>query len=223
MIHEHGQQNPEKWLFKAFPTKGLSIGAFLARAFLVEKLLVSHFLNDLCHSSYTADSLLINESSSKMKESSLPSQLDWLSLINARIKDDNRDLKTRPTYSYGSSSSTSSKSIPIDYDRLQSQEDWEFRMQEILAEERDHSMFVRIVNGMIARQGSEHSSTKSFQRETDKIVASIMRTRYKKLDNESTTDGLGSFTYDDQSDLIDNHNRDDLLDQPPDAIFIIDM
>ena len=95
-------------------------------------------------------------------------------------------------------------------------------MQEILAEERDHSMFVRIVNGMIARQGSEHSSTKSFHSETDKIVASIMRTRYKKLDNESTTDDLGSFAYDDQSNLIDNHNSD-FLDQPPDAIFIIDM
>jgi hypothetical protein len=163
----------------------------------------------------------ISESSSKMKASSLPSRLDRLCLIDARIKD-NQDAPSKPNYWYGSSSSTSSKSIPIDYDRLQIQEDWEFRMQEILAEERDHSMFVRIVNGMTARQGSEHFSTKSCQIETDKIIASIIRTRYKKLEIESSTDDLRSFAYDDQRKVIDNHNNDD-FDQPPDAIFIIDM
>jgi hypothetical protein len=209
----------------------------------------------------------INESSSKMKASSLPtSQLDWLSVTtkpnywygsssplsltsipidydhlhireiwefrmqdslveerDARIKD-NQDAPSKPNYSSdcSSSSAMSSKSIPIDYDRLQIQEDWEFRMQEILAEERDHSMFVRIVNGMIARQGSEYSSNNSCQSETDKSIASIMRTRYKKLDSEYSTVDLGSFAYDDQSNLIDNHNSD-FLDQPPDAIFIIDM
>jgi hypothetical protein len=163
----------------------------------------------------------INESSSKMKASSLPSRLDWLSLIDTRIMD-NQDAPSKPNYSDGSSSSMPSKSIPLDYDRLQIQEDWEFRMQEILAEERDHNMFVRIVNGMIARQESEHSSTRSCQSETDKSIASIIRTRYKKLDSESSTDDLESFVYDDQNKLIDNHNDDD-FDRPPDAIFIIDM
>jgi hypothetical protein len=166
----------------------------------------------------------VNESSSKMKASSLPSRLDRLNLIDARIKD-NQDAPSKPNYSHGSSSSASSKSIPIDYDCLQIQEDWEFRMQEILAEERDHSMFVRIVNGMIARQRSEHSSTKSCQSETDEIIARIIRTRYKKLDSESSTDDLGCFAYHDQSKVIDTHNNNDLddLDQPLDAIFIIDM
>jgi hypothetical protein len=181
----------------------------------------------------------INESSSKMKgkPSSLLSHLDGLSLIDTRIKDED-DAPSNLDYTRCSSSSTTSKSIPIEYDHLKSQEDWNFRVQEMLADERDYKMFVRIVNGMIARQGSERSSSDGCQSETEKSIARIMRTRYQKLDNKSPTidnesptiDDSKIFAYDDQTELTYNGHRhlpryqsteDD--DQPLDAIFIIDM
>jgi hypothetical protein len=175
----------------------------------------------------------INESSLEMKgkPSSLPSRLDKLSLIGTRINDQ-EDAPSNLDYNRSSSSSTTSKSIPIEHDHLKSQEDWDFRVQEMLADERDHTMFVRIVNGMIARQGSEHSSSGSCQSETDKSIARIMRTRYMKLDSESpcSTDDSDIFAYDDQTELTYNGHRNrshyqhtDEDDRPPDAIFIIDM
>jgi hypothetical protein len=166
----------------------------------------------------------------KGKLSSLPRRLDGLSLIDIR-KNDKEDAPSNLEYNRSSCSSTTSKSIPIKHDHLKSQEDWDFRVQEMLAEERDHSMFVRIVNGMTARQGSEHSSSDSCQSETDKIIASIMRTRYLKLDSKSpSTDDSKIFAYDDQTELMYNGHRDHFGnqnseedDQPPDATFIIDM
>jgi hypothetical protein len=100
----------------------------------------------------------------------------------------------------------------------------------MLADERDHRMFARIVNGMIAHQGSVHSSESS-QSETDQIIARIMRTQYKALYSEpSSTDDSEIFSYDDQTELTHNLHRDHLVhqngdkdDQLPDANFIINM
>jgi hypothetical protein len=174
----------------------------------------------------------ISESSSKMKgkPSSLPSCLDGLSLIDTRIENE-EDAPSNLGYNRSSSSSATSKSIPIKHDHLKNQEDWDFQVQEMLADERDHNMFVRIVSGMISRQGSERSSSDSCQSETDKSIARIMRTRYKKLGSESPSiEDTEIFGYDDQTELTYNGHRhlphyqtteDD--NRPPDAIFIIDM
>lgn len=89
------------------------------------------------------------------------------------------------------------------------------RYQEMLAEERDNNMFIRIVNGMISRTGSELSSELS--NKTDKSIASIMRTRYTKLDGESSTVMEGSSA---DERRIDQSNAGD---RPPDTIFIMDM
>jgi hypothetical protein len=178
--------------------------------------------------------IYINESSMTMKSPALPCRLYRLNLIDERKKN-NQDAPPKSNYSSdlhrGRSSSTASKSIPIEHDHLKSQEDWEFRVQEMLAEERDRSMFARIVNGMITRQGSEHSSSYSCQGETDKIIARIMRTRYMKLDSKSpSTDDSEIFAYDDQTEQMYNGHRDPFGnqnseedDRPPDAIFIMDM
>lgn len=170
----------------------------------------------------------------KGKQSPLPSRSDRLSLIDEKRKD-NQDAPLKSNYSsdlYRSRAcSTKSKSIPIKNDHLKSQEEWEFLVQEMLANERDHRMFVRIVNGMIARQGSKHSSD-SCQSETDKIIARIKRMRYKKLDSESSTSTYNSeaFSCDDETKLTPNGHRDHLGtqnneedDRLPDAIFTIDM
>jgi hypothetical protein len=176
--------------------------------------------------------IFTNESSWEMKgkPSSLPSRSDGLSLIDTR-KNDQEDAPSNLDYIRRSCSSTTSKSIPIEQDHLKSQEDRDFRVQEMLADERDHSMFVRIVNGMTARQGSEHSSSDSCQSETNKLIASIMRTRFMKLDSKSpSTDDSEIFAYDDQTELTYSGHRDHFGnqnseedDRPPDAIFIIDM
>jgi hypothetical protein len=168
----------------------------------------------------------------KGKPLPLPSRSDRLSLIDEKRKD-NQDAPLKSDYSSDRhrSCSTTSKSIPIKHDHLKGQEDWDFQMQEMLANERDHRMFVRIVTGMIARQGSEHFSD-SCQSETDKIIARIMQTRYKKLDSESSnsTDDSESFSYDDQTKLTLNGHQDHLGSQNneeddglPDGVFIIDM
>ena len=126
-------------------------------------------------------------------------------------------------------SSTSTKSIPIHKNHIDIQEKWEIQEQEMIAEERDFIMFHRIVNGMITRnrQGAESSSSIGYQSETDKSIASIMRTRYKELYSESSKD-LDWFVDDDETEKCSGNqdppnSRTTEDDRPPEAIFIIDM
>jgi len=128
------------------------------------------------------------------------------------------------------SSSASTKSIPIHLNLEDLQEEWEIRQQEMIAEERDYYMFHRIVNGMIARQGSGSSSSSSHKSETDKSIANIMRTRYKNIDSDAIKDS-DLLAYDDETEHAHNGRRRDLpsatqsdeSDRPPDTIFIMDM
>lgn len=132
------------------------------------------------------------------------------------------------------SSCTSSKSIPIHLNHDDIQEEWEIREQEWIAEERDSIMFQRIVNGMIARQGSALSNaSSSYQSETDKSIANIMRTRYKSMELKSSkvSDVCGvdaeeetEFAYNgsnpNHSNTASNAGADN---RPPDTIFVMDM
>jgi len=125
-------------------------------------------------------------------------------------------------------STTNSKSIPIHVNRQDIQEEWEIREQEMIAEARDHYMFHRIVNGMIALQRS--NSSNSHKSETDKSIANIMRTRYKNIDSEMSKDSALLDDYDDEADpAYSGHRRDpratpsDENERPPDAIFMMEM
>ena len=123
---------------------------------------------------------------------------------------------------------SSSKSIPIQMNRQDMLEEWEIREQEMIADERDYFMFHRIINGMIARQGASHhsSSASSYHSETEKSIASILRTRYKKVESDAQKP-------DEDSDAFANDGAkesspassmdDDDENRPPETIFIMDM
>lgn len=127
--------------------------------------------------------------------------------------------------------SSRSKSIPIQMNRQDMLEDLEIREQEMIADERDYCMFHRIVNGMIARHSASNSSTiRSYHSETEKSIANILRTRYKKIEPDTQKP-------DDDSDVLagppsdsdqvcspcspstDNNDGQ----QPPETIFVMDM
>ena len=143
-----------------------------------------------------------------MNSTSLPSRLDSCLPDPIRTAQMIR-IARRNNYSRGYSSV--SKSIPIHSNSQRIQEEFEIRTQELLAEHRDFDMFVRLVSGMSQR--TEHSSSVSCQSETDKSIASIVRTWHKKLGDESATESNDSEGFPDE-----NH-----ADRPPEAIFIIDM
>eukprot|EP00544_Gedaniella_sp_CCMP2646_P012995 CAMPEP_0202499166 /NCGR_PEP_ID=MMETSP1361-20130828/28848_1 /ASSEMBLY_ACC=CAM_ASM_000849 /TAXON_ID=210615 /ORGANISM="Staurosira complex sp., Strain CCMP2646" /LENGTH=152 /DNA_ID=CAMNT_0049131277 /DNA_START=120 /DNA_END=578 /DNA_ORIENTATION=+ len=122
---------------------------------------------------------------------------------------------------------SSTKSIPIRMNRQDMLEDWEIREQEMIADERDHFMFHRIVNGMIARRdASTPPSATSYHSETEKSIARILRTRYRKveLDTRQPNDDSDALANDcdtshspSPSYSMDDENR------PPETIFVMDM
>lgn len=106
------------------------------------------------------------------------------------------------------------------------QEEWEIREQEILAEERDYYMFHRIVNGMIAKRGASSSSStsSSFHSENEKSIASILRTRYKKVESDkSNNDSDDVLACDELEEYNLSAARTNESDRPPETIFIMDM
>lgn len=95
-------------------------------------------------------------------------------------------------------------------------------------------MYQRIVQGMINRSSAAGSSSSNaaYQRETDKAIANIMRTHYKKMDSKSTKDSLAYD--DDEPELTDMYNESRRVqcsscaqlndsDRPPDTIFIMEL
>lgn len=166
---------------------------------------------------------LIHCFNSSTMASSMPSHLEE-SLFKRQKA---RRLKQSSSPSF---STSSTKSIPIHLNHEDIQEEWEIREQEWIAEERDYIMFHRIVKGMIARQGpASASSNASYQSETEKSIANIMRTRYKKMDSETKKDQDSLGAYDDETELVNNGRRDlpragtTESDRPPETIFIMDM
>jgi hypothetical protein len=118
---------------------------------------------------------------------------------------------------------SSTKGIPIQMNRQDMLEQSEIREQEMLADERDYFMFHRIVNGMIARRGASNSSTSSYHSETDKVIASILRTRYKKVGTDIRKGGEDSDALANDCDkgCSTSSSRDD--DRSPETIFIMDL
>lgn len=113
-------------------------------------------------------------------------------------------------------------------------EEWEIREQEMIAEERDYVMFHRIVNGMIARRGATTpcSTSRRYHSETEKSIANILRTRYKKVDSDKPTNDSNMIDSDKPtrdanmiaaSDGPAEENIENERDQPPETIFIMDM
>jgi hypothetical protein len=119
---------------------------------------------------------------------------------------------------------SSTKSIPIQPNRQDMLEELEIREQEMIADERDSIMFHRIVNGMIARRGASNSSTiSSYHSETDKSIASILQTRYRKVGIDirkggKDSDGLAN---DCDKGCSTSSSIDD--DRPPETFFIMDL
>lgn len=149
------------------------------------------------------------------------------------LRQEEREDARESVRSSRSVSSTSTKSIPIHLNHDDVYEKWEIQEQEMIAEERDYIMFHRIVNGMMrntrTRKSTESSSSAiSIQSETDKSIASIMRTRYKQIGSDSSKNS-DWFDYDDEGEKyngrqdLNNVNTNVEDDRPPDAIFIIDM
>jgi predicted HNH restriction endonuclease len=120
------------------------------------------------------------------------------------------------------------------------QEAREIQEDEWIAKERDYFMYQRIVQGMINRSsaiGSSSNNNAVYQRETDKAIANVMRTHYKKMDSKSTKDSLAYDDDDDEPELaymynesgrVQCHNtscqsKDSDSDRPPDTIFIMEL
>ena len=118
---------------------------------------------------------------------------------------------------------SSTKSIPIQMNQQDMLEQSKIREQEMLADERDYFMFHRIVNGMIARRGAFNSSTSSYHSETDKSIASILRTRYRKVGTDIRKGGEDSDALANDCDkgCSTSSSIDD--DRPPETIFIMDL
>jgi len=116
------------------------------------------------------------------------------------------------------------KSIPIHKSRQDIIEELEVQEQEMLADFRDNVMFHRIVNGMIAKRcaycGAYTNSC--YHSETEKCIASIMRTRYKdtdaaKFNEDQDVRNEESCFFGDAAAAAKES------DQPPEDIFILDM
>ncbi len=127
-----------------------------------------------------------------------------------------------------SMNTSSTKSIPIQTNRQDMLEELEIREQEMIADQRDYCMFHRIVNGMIARRGASNSSTiSSYHSETDKSIASILRTRYRKIDFDTRQPNNDSDVLANDGDELCSpcfpSTDDDDQQAPPETIFVMDM
>lgn len=140
--------------------------------------------------------------------------------------DHTRFIKTFSSFS----SSSSTKSIPIPKNRDDIRDAYEIQEQEWIAEERDFIMFHRLINGMIS---SSSLGTASLRSETDKSIANIMRTHYKKMDSKSTKDSSSNINNEDETKYVNNESSrdesmtdangdDNASEGPPEMIFIMD-